>query len=116
MAEGYDDFDTSGSKPLAARPGWATVEPIHVPLPTLASIRRQLDREALIPPCPGGHTPSPRLYLSWHAWADEMGRTHRTVRCGECGKWAIWVPRAGVTAQAAGRARARLARQFGLIK
>lgn len=39
-----------------------------------------------------GHTPSPEGYLAWHEWAAEKAKTHRQVRCPECGLWAIWVP------------------------
>ena len=36
------------------------------------------------------HTESPHGYLGWHAWADEMGRTHVQRQCQGCGLWAIW--------------------------
>lgn len=86
------------------------------PIPTLASIRRQLAREALLPPCPGveAHTPDPRGYHAWHEWAAEMSRTHRQVRCSHCKLLAIWVPKPGVTHQRASGARRRLAAKYGV--
>ena len=38
------------------------------------------------------HTDSPRGYLQWHAWADEMGRTHTQRQCRGCGLWSVWEP------------------------
>lgn len=37
------------------------------------------------------HTPCPKGYLEWHAWAREMARTHRQVKCAGCGLYAIWI-------------------------
>jgi hypothetical protein len=48
------------------------------------------------PPCPRSelHTVGqPESYLGWHAWAEEMGRTHVQERCPGCGRWAIWKPK-----------------------
>lgn len=39
------------------------------------------------------HTPQPEGYLQWHSWADRMSRTHRQLRCSQCGLFKIWVPR-----------------------
>lgn len=39
------------------------------------------------------HTPCPDGYIQWHAWAETMSKTHRTVKCGECGRWTIWIPK-----------------------
>lgn len=39
------------------------------------------------------HTPQPEGYIQWHAWAEQMGKTHRQVKCGGCGRYSIWVPR-----------------------
>lgn len=39
------------------------------------------------------HTPRPTLYLEWQAWAHEMSKTHRQVKCPHCGLWAIWRPK-----------------------
>lgn len=46
--------------------------------------------------CPSfhDHTPSPAGYLQWHDWARKMLRTHRQVRCPNCGLYVIWVPKA----------------------
>jgi hypothetical protein len=46
-------------------------------------------------PCPdiATHTPSPTGYLAWHAWADEMSKTHRSTRCPGCGLYKIWKPK-----------------------
>lgn len=41
-----------------------------------------------------GHTACPAGYIQWHAWADEMAKTHNCVRCVHCGFWAIWEPKA----------------------
>lgn len=45
--------------------------------------------------CPNGdeHTPSPRGYLQWHAWAERIAKTHEQVRCPDCGLYAIWRPK-----------------------
>lgn len=39
------------------------------------------------------HTPQPRGYLEWHAWADRMRKTHRQKRCRGCGRYLIVVPK-----------------------
>jgi len=39
------------------------------------------------------HTPCPEGYLEWHAWAEQMGRTHDQKQCPECGRYAIWEKR-----------------------
>lgn len=39
------------------------------------------------------HTPCPEGYLEWHSWAESMSKTHRQVRCGGCGLYAIWEPK-----------------------
>lgn len=44
------------------------------------------------------HTPCPEGYLQWHAWAEKMSKTHRAIRCGECGLYTIWIPKANVGA------------------
>jgi hypothetical protein len=43
--------------------------------------------------CPSfkNHTPQPRGYVQWHAWAEEKAKTHYQIRCPECGFFAIWV-------------------------
>jgi hypothetical protein len=40
------------------------------------------------------HPPGPDGYVAWFAWAEEMAKTHKQVRCKGCGRWAIWVPKA----------------------
>jgi len=45
--------------------------------------------------CPNNaeHTPMPRGYSDWHAYASRLHRTrHRQVKCRECGLYAIWLP------------------------
>lgn len=44
--------------------------------------------------CPNAaaHTPEPKGYLAWHAWAARMAETHHQIRCSGCGRYAIWVP------------------------
>jgi len=32
-------------------------------------------------------------YGAWVAWAETMSKTHAQVRCQQCGKWAIWLPK-----------------------
>lgn len=39
------------------------------------------------------HTLCPEGYIQWHAWAEEMAKTHRQEKCAGCGLFAIWVPR-----------------------
>jgi len=43
--------------------------------------------------CPNAknHTKAPEGYLDWHAWAEQKSKTHTTVQCPDCGKYAIWV-------------------------
>ena len=43
------------------------------------------------------HTPGPRGYLAWDAWADEMAKDHVQRQCRGCGLYAIWEPQAKVT-------------------
>ncbi len=45
-------------------------------------------------PCSAGgadHEPAPDGYMQWHEWAEEMGKTHRSVRCKVCGRFGLWV-------------------------
>ena len=54
-------------------------------------------RKAEPPPCPQAdrHTPDqPEGYQEWHAWAEEMGKTHEQQLCPGCGFYKIWIPRA----------------------
>lgn len=44
------------------------------------------------------HMPQPEGYIEWHAWAEEMSKTHKQRRCTGCGLYTIWEP---VSAQAA---------------
>jgi hypothetical protein len=39
------------------------------------------------------HTLCPEGYIQWHAWAEEMSRTHRQEKCAGCGLYAIWTPK-----------------------
>jgi hypothetical protein len=39
------------------------------------------------------HTPSPRGYLQWHAWAETMAETHVQRRCPGCTLFKVWVPK-----------------------
>lgn len=39
------------------------------------------------------HTPCPEGYIQWHAWAEEMGKTHKQRKCQGCGLYAIWEPK-----------------------
>lgn len=45
--------------------------------------------------CPNedAHTLSPSGYNAWHEWAARKSKTHRQVRCGGCGRLAIWCPK-----------------------
>lgn len=40
------------------------------------------------------HTVCPDGYTQWHAWAEQMNKTHEQRRCNGCGLYAIWEPRA----------------------
>lgn len=44
--------------------------------------------------CPNkaNHTPSPRGYVAWHEWAEQMQKTDTQIACESCGLWAIWLP------------------------
>lgn len=41
------------------------------------------------------HAACPEGYIQWHAWAEEMAKTHRQEKCAGCGLYAIWTPRKG---------------------
>jgi hypothetical protein len=41
------------------------------------------------------HTKQPEGYLQWHAWAEKKLKTHRQIKCPNCGLYAIWIKRAG---------------------
>jgi len=30
-------------------------------------------------------------YTGWHLWAAKKGKTHRQVKCDECGLFKIWI-------------------------
>lgn len=44
-------------------------------------------------PCPDEdkHTPHPVGFVEWNLWAEEMGKTHKQVRCKTCARFVIWV-------------------------
>jgi hypothetical protein len=46
-------------------------------------------------PCPDAdqHTEALTGYHEWDAWAEEMVKTHRQVRCPGCNRWLIWEPK-----------------------
>lgn len=37
---------------------------------------------------PGADDPG---YIRWHAWAEEMSKTHKQTQCPNCGFWYCWV-------------------------
>src|ERR1700756_4418734 len=39
------------------------------------------------------HTPCPEGYLQWHTWAEKKSKTHKAIKCPNCGRYAIWVPK-----------------------
>lgn len=39
------------------------------------------------------HADAPWGYLQWHAWAEEMKKTHRQKRCEGCGRFLVVVPK-----------------------
>ena len=39
------------------------------------------------------HTPSPRSYVPWHAWAEKMEETHVQRQCKGCGLLRVWEPK-----------------------
>jgi hypothetical protein len=49
-------------------------------------------REALCPHFED-HIPCPEGYIQWHAWAEEMGKTHKQRKCPGCGLYQIWEPK-----------------------
>jgi hypothetical protein len=53
-------------------------------------------------PCPRAdlHTDCPEGYREWHAWAEEMSKTHEQERCPGCERWNIWAPKKRVRADA----------------
>ena len=32
-------------------------------------------------------------YVAWHEWARKRDKTHRQVKCPECGLFSIWIKR-----------------------
>ena len=44
------------------------------------------------PECRHTHE-SPKGYAQYMAWASEMNKTHRNVKCPHCNLWASWEPR-----------------------
>jgi hypothetical protein len=46
------------------------------------------------PPCTNEaqHTPHPVRQFAHEAWAEQMLRSHKQMRCPDCRLWAIWVP------------------------
>lgn len=36
------------------------------------------------------HTKQPEPYIQWHLWAEKMSKTHRQIKCKNCGLLAIW--------------------------
>lgn len=53
---------------------------------------RRTHAEEVTETCPNkdAHTPHPRGYLEWHAWAEEMAATYDQTKCPGCGLMAIW--------------------------
>lgn len=50
--------------------------------------------EAPCTQCAALHTHNePMGYLAWHMWADVMRLTHKQIKCGICGRYAIWIPK-----------------------
>lgn len=45
--------------------------------------------------CPNydNHTTAPEGYIAWHAWAEDMAKTHNQRKCPDCGRYAIWEPK-----------------------
>lgn len=39
------------------------------------------------------HTKCPIGYLQWHAWAKKMSNMFEQIKCENCGKYAIWIPK-----------------------
>lgn len=41
--------------------------------------------------CPNAmnHTPSPKGYIDWHDWANEMKKSYKQKRCPVCRRWVI---------------------------
>jgi len=39
------------------------------------------------------HTPEPKTYHQWYAWIHEKIKTHKQIKCPNCGKYSIWVER-----------------------
>lgn len=37
------------------------------------------------------HSQQPEGYLQWHSWAKEKSKTHKQIKCKECGLYEIWV-------------------------
>ena len=39
------------------------------------------------------HTKCPTGYIEWHHWAEKKSKTHKQIKCGGCGLYAVWVNR-----------------------
>jgi hypothetical protein len=40
------------------------------------------------------HTDAPCGYIQWHEWARKKAKTHKQLKCHECGLYKIWIRRA----------------------
>jgi hypothetical protein len=37
------------------------------------------------------HTKRPEDYVGFHEWAMKKSKTHKQIRCKDCGLWAKWI-------------------------
>ena len=37
------------------------------------------------------HTKAPSGYVQWHLWAEKKAKTHKQIKCPNCGLYAVWV-------------------------
>jgi len=39
------------------------------------------------------HTPCPDGYVARQSWAAKKDKTHKQIKCDQCGLFKIWIPR-----------------------
>ena len=47
--------------------------------------------EVNIVDCKNHTNEDPDGYIQWHEWAKNKGKTHKQIKCQECGLYKIWI-------------------------
>ena len=64
-------------------------------MPSAARARADAGYYAVGSTCADHHIPPVEHRYSWprYDYFNELQKTHRQLRCAECGRWAVWVPK-----------------------